>query len=661
MLWKSARYYSIILLISLFHFLTVANIYNSTNRKTGAVKFQYRGSQYGNPLTILSLGTPPQNLNFSLNFDSNIVWVISKLNPYCYDNNFETYSYYNNFSYPSGDTIVNYCYNYGVFIEYDSNTFKFANPNDNPILSINSSLNLNSSDLTVASGLWGMDTLHLLDSTSWEDFEFGLALSVNSFVGNLGITSFNITDKTSNWYNKTSLIDLLIQHNLIERKVLTEYFKYDKLNSYNYKGSLLIGGIDPTKFQGNLTTIPMINRYDQNLKPDIQHLDVTLSSFSIKLSTKILQLDYNNSYSESLFNYAISELNTTQVKQIDHIDGDNKSEAIITLTDRLYPISLSHDGSKSYLPPDIYNTFLNMIAPLDIDLRYTHDNYTTTYNILYNLECFFSFNLSGFMVDIPINRIVTNHKNVSYYYDMNDVVHEKKQGIVYYNFDFRKNPHGDFFILGNFFLNEYYAVYDYDRYTISFAPAIYTKPNQFLVDEELDEYIENYQEYLDDGQIDYNEVEIVSKNQKIPRATKAKYYSNSYFEYVTSYINVTTYPATQTYTYHNYTLYSSYTSKMFFKSTPVRTYSHYITTSSGNGPWTKTVTVTINEGSEAVVSFKESISNLGFTKAFTTVSHHNGTNVEFIGNRNHGSRILSMNLQTLYIFAAIFVGFLLIV
>ncbi|ODV60374.1 uncharacterized protein ASCRUDRAFT_70894 [Ascoidea rubescens DSM 1968] len=139
----------------------------------------------------------------------------------------------------------------------------------------------------------------------------------------------------------------------------------------------------------------------------------------------------------------------------------------------------------------------------------------------------------------------------------------KSKNVCYDNFDFRKNPHGDFFILGNFFFNEYYAVYDYDEYTVLLASTVNSTSNWFLTDEEMSDYVANYQEYLDDGQIDYNNVEVVSKNQQIFQATKAKYYSNSYFEYVTSYINDTTYPVTQTYTYHNYTLYSSYTLKTF--------------------------------------------------------------------------------------------------
>ncbi|ODV60742.1 uncharacterized protein ASCRUDRAFT_70616 [Ascoidea rubescens DSM 1968] len=121
-------------------------------------------------------------------------------------------------------------------------------------------------------------------------------------------------------------------------------------------------GIGYTKYQGSSTTTPTINKYDQNLKPKIQHLDFTLSSFSIKLSTGVLQKLYNGSYTETKFNYWISNLDTTLAKSFSYINNDNESDAIITFTDRLYPISFSHDGSKSYLQSDIYELLLSTIA-----------------------------------------------------------------------------------------------------------------------------------------------------------------------------------------------------------------------------------------------------------------------------------------------------------
>ncbi|ODV60279.1 acid protease [Ascoidea rubescens DSM 1968] len=652
------RYLSFLLLINIFSSSTAA----ATTDGSGVIKFQYNGYETGKSFITLSLGTPPQRLNVSLNFDSNIVWVISILNPYCFYSDTQYYFHDNNFTYPSGEILVNHCYNYGIFREHNSSTFQFLNSVDDPILSLNTSFNLNSSDLTVASGLWGKDVLHFSDGTTFSDFKFGLALSVNEAFGSFGISSFNITDQNSNSYNRSNLMDLLVDQNLIQRKVLAEYFRYESSTSFYYQGSLLIGGIDHTRYEGQLTTFPMINRFDQNINPDIEHLDITLSSFSLKFSTDVLNKFANASFSNQFFELAMQQLNITSETTFINSSNETRSEAELCFTDKLYPISFSHDGSRSYFPPDIYDSLLSSISFFDSDLVVKNDNYSDVYDILYNLGCYLSFNFSGLIADIPIYKISVNFDSLRTYNDMNDVEYNKTVNETYLNFNFRKNPNGDFFILGNFFLNYFYAVYDYDYYTISLAPTVNSTKNQFpILDEEWNAYINDYEGYSDaDSEIEFDDVNIVSQGEEISRATKAKYYSNSYFQYITSYINITRYPATQIYTYENYTLYSSYTSKLFLASTPVGTYDFYTTTSIGNGPWTTTVTATITGGTDALASFKESIYSLGFTRTFSTASSENDT-LQFVRDLSSGSRLSPFNFSILFIFAGSLIFIVLLV
>ncbi|ODV64342.1 uncharacterized protein ASCRUDRAFT_6180 [Ascoidea rubescens DSM 1968] len=106
-------------------------------------------------------------------------------------------------------------------------------------------------------------------------------------------------------------------------------------------------------------------------------------------------------------------------------------------TQELYPISFSHDESI-YLPQDVYNALLSTISPLDPDIIDTHNKYTAIYSSLYSLGCSFSFNLSGFMIDIPFQEMMSNESNAS------DVEYSKNESF-YIKIDFRKNPYGDFF------------------------------------------------------------------------------------------------------------------------------------------------------------------------------------------------------------------------
>ena len=192
------------------------------------------GVQYNVNLT---LGTPPQQLGVQLDTGSSNFWVNGAKNSICDD---------------SG------CY-LGAYRPNDSSTYNYVdsqfymdyyNPND------------------YDEGDYVKDVVGLGGKTL-NDVSFGVAYDGYDPVGVLGI-SFTFEE---NGRMDPTVLDLMKQQGLIDRKAYSLF-----LNSLDTKaGSILFGGVDTSRYLGNLISLPLQRDYTRN----ITDLSVTLSSVSI--------------------------------------------------------------------------------------------------------------------------------------------------------------------------------------------------------------------------------------------------------------------------------------------------------------------------------------------------------------------------------------------
>ncbi|ODV61666.1 acid protease [Ascoidea rubescens DSM 1968] len=609
---------SCIVLFLLFH-STVKIKANDDFDGKKVIKLDFFGNEQNDSFIEIELGTPPQPLNVTLDFDSDLTWVISDLNPYCFDIDFQFYrSYYNNYSY-SYDDILYFCYDkQGTFKDADSSTFDFFSYDENPIFSVNTSFKLDSEDRTVATGLWGKDVLWLNNNWNFSTFPFGLALSANKQLGTFGISSF--TNNTNSNNQDLNFLDLLLENKFIERKIVSEYFRFNNNEFFDYKGVALIGGIDHTKIDGNLTVLPIINRYDYNINPYIKHADVTLSSFSIKISNSVItNSNFSAEEADSIFDIAVGLLTLNNLNHTLTENENDESMLEIQFTDKKYPIALFHEGINYYFPPSIFDDIVQGFQNLDVSFNESISNYTDIYFILKNLNCHFSYNLSGYIIDVPINNLATNMTYFNYYTDFDNNHHNKSKGDLAISFSFRKSNIGDIFLLGKMIFTNYYAVYDFEAGEIGISKLL----NSNSTDEEIT------------GDINFDNVDMISKYQSLPNTIQAPHYSDSYFVYVTSYISTARYDSTKVETFTNYTSWTTTNSGRYLISSIVGSYDSFVTTSSGTGPWSETVTTTITGGTEEVTSFKSYLRKNGFTATFPNTSATFQSGIENLNSANN--------------------------
>lgn len=360
----------------------------------------------------LSIGTPSQEVTVLVDTGSSDLWVTGSNNPYCIDN----FNSNSNSNLDTDDLID--CEQYGVFDISDSKSF--TKNQSAPVFFISYG------DTTFASGIWGQDVLHLED-LNITGLSFAVANRTNSSVGVMGIgfsglEMTNVGTDSNKPYTYDNFPMVLKRSGAINSLTYSLYL--NKLTEEH--GSILFGGVDHSKYTGNLYTIPIINTLSGSGISNPIQFDVTLQGIGISTNNSSKNDNNNND------------------------DDDDQ----ITITTTKIPALLDSGTTLTYLPQEILEQIADQIgAQYSARIGYyivpcDDDEQSTSFDSSTNLV----FDFGGFHINTSLNDYLIKISRTSCMigllpYDSNKV------------------------ILGDTFLSHAYVVYDLENYQIGLAQA----------------------------------------------------------------------------------------------------------------------------------------------------------------------------------------------
>lgn len=341
----------------------------------------------------LGIGTPPQLIEFTIDTGSSDLWVMNSSNPYCTTNHLNK-------------TGIN-CTN-SLFDSTLSSTYQ----------SLNIPFSIEYGDRTMANGTLVEDTISL-GGIQITNATFAVANVVNSStcvfgIGFIGNEAGAHVHKNGSGVYPTyfNVPTLMKQQNFIETNAYSLY-----LNDINAKeGSILFGGVDRAKYEGDLIVVPVFNNYAEYTDRPIQ--------------TRVM---------------------------LNGIAVDGQSIADFNIA-----VLLDSGTSFAYLPEEIVNAMGNALGFVyDDNMGFYYGGFDTARN---NVKKF-NLDFSGAKIDIPLDDLL-----VGLTVDKNEsplVIDGESQAILAVG----KADSDYLYILGDVFLHAMYAVFDIDHYEIALANA----------------------------------------------------------------------------------------------------------------------------------------------------------------------------------------------
>lgn len=231
-----------------------------TRDKTVSLQIENMFSYYN---VEVELGTPSQKFNLLVDTGSSDLWVLDNNNPYCAKNASQLQQ------------------NSGYINCNASGTFDYSASSS--VTKNNSDFLVRYSDNTMAQGDWVMDTLTMQGMTI-NNMSFGLGRTANSTTGilGLGFPGSEATTKISeNGYTYSNLPLKLAENGIINTPAYSLW-----LNNLQAKeGNLLFGGVDHSKFSGELVRVPIVP-----IKPNTEPTAFLVSLTSLKFNHNSAQI-----------------------------------------------------------------------------------------------------------------------------------------------------------------------------------------------------------------------------------------------------------------------------------------------------------------------------------------------------------------------------------
>lgn len=353
----------------------------------------------------ISVGTPPQNIEVLLDTGSSDLWVMGAGNPYCTQTGIDnsTYNSDNEFD----------C-SMGLFNSSDSSSFEY----------INDDFYIHYGGNTFAQGIFGNDTITLLDEVSVTEVGLAVANLANASHSTLGI-GYKANEATIDEASPFEYDNFPVR--LFKRGYIqsTSYSIYLEQPS-SPGGTILFGALDTAKFTNGLWSIPLINIYSQSLSEP--------ATLTIGLEKITLE------------------------------DGSCSGAQRTLFTNGTIDALLDTGTSYTYLPSDIANDILTYLgASYNSEAGYILpcsevENFKGQYLVYY---------FSGVPIKVYLSDLfyqVTYTDGTQFTVDGED---QCQPGIAAYG-------SGDQAILGDSFLRAVYLVVDLDLYEIALGQAAYT-------------------------------------------------------------------------------------------------------------------------------------------------------------------------------------------
>jgi hypothetical protein len=195
-----------------------------SSRKTGSEVILNTVNYYSIELNI---GTPPQIVDVVVDTGSSDTWVLAADNPFCQDPN-------------------NGCIEFGLYNDSASSSYKY----------LNSNFNMTYLDGSNAIGDYVSETVNFA-TFALKNYTLGVGYQSNvqyGFMG-LGFPGLELTNHVvSPPYTYPNILPALRDQGLINRAAFSLF-----LDGNNDNGTIIFGGIDTEKIDGELFTLPIIN------------------------------------------------------------------------------------------------------------------------------------------------------------------------------------------------------------------------------------------------------------------------------------------------------------------------------------------------------------------------------------------------------------------
>ncbi|ODV65858.1 acid protease [Hyphopichia burtonii NRRL Y-1933] len=197
-------------------------------------------------VSSLKIGSNKDEVKVLVDTGSSDLWVMSAKNPHCNSN---------------GGNID--CDKYGTYNETASSTFQ----------SNSSDFSINYMDNTYASGVWGQDDITLNDDFTLNGANFAVADNSDSDTSVFGI-SYKTAESSKGEYDNLPI--QMKQQGYINKIAYSLYLT----GSESEKGTILFGGIDHAKYEGELSSIDISKSNDELL-----YLQIPLTSVSVNITS----------------------------------------------------------------------------------------------------------------------------------------------------------------------------------------------------------------------------------------------------------------------------------------------------------------------------------------------------------------------------------------